>query len=106
MTLEEHEASYLQMTENDYKGYVLSVETPAGVVGTYVIQNHVGRIAKQGSVHLGPRATREDGAIMAIREAYKNAPEGTRNFTVHTRDPRAAQVGEGRAVPTTSTRAA
>ena len=54
-----------------------------------MIQNHVGRIAKQGSVHLGPRATREDGAIIAIREAYKNAPKGTRNFTVHIKDPRA-----------------
>jgi len=62
--------------------------------------------APEGSAHLGPRATREDGAIMAIREAYKNTPEGTRNFTVHTRDPKAARVGEGRAVPTTSTRAA
>jgi len=71
-----------------------------------MIQNHVGRIAKQGSVYLGPRATKEDGVIMAIREAYKNAPKGTCNFMVHTRDPRAARVGEGRAVPTTSTRAA
>ena len=90
MMLKEYEASYIQITENDYKGYVLLVKTLVGVVGTYIIQNHVGRIVKQGFVHLGPRATREDGAIIAIREVYKNAPKGTWNFTVYIRDLRAA----------------
>jgi hypothetical protein len=49
---------------------------------------------------------KEDRVIIAIREAYKNAPKGTRNFIVYIRDPKAIQVGEGRAILTISTRAA
>ena len=49
----------------------------------------MGRIIKQGSIYLGPRATKKDKAIIAIREAYKNAPKGTQNFIVYTKDPRA-----------------
>jgi len=77
ITLEKHKASYLQIAENNYKGYVLLVETLVGIVGIYIIQNHIGRIIKQGSIYLGPRAIREDRAIIVIREAYKNAPKGT-----------------------------
>ena len=77
------------MTKNNYKRYVLLVEILVGVVGIYIIQNYIERIVKQGSIYLGPRATREDRAIIAIREVYKNAPKGTRNFTAYIRDPRA-----------------
>jgi len=49
---------------------------------------------------------REDRVIIVIKEVYKNAPKGMRNFIVYIRDPRATRVGEGRAVPTTSTKVA